>query len=174
MAPANRDAVFTVIKSKRRVFWFLTLIGTAIVVVLLYRGWLSYQTNYHPDAREMVRIRSFPAATGVHHRPLLHNFRDDVSTIALSQSGPKSLTDQQVEKVNPRLDGWDTEELSDRVSRQLKWLKKYVESIAAGQPQEVKGSPGGRFPVSTITAGKLASRVSGRTDYRTPQQRSSR
>ena len=121
----------------QRVVWCLTLGGTAIAAVLLCLGWQYYQTYLHRDAQEMARIRSFPASTEARQIRLSHTFRDGVSSISLSQSGPKSLTDQQVEKIDPRLDGWDTEAFGDRVSRQLKRLKKYLESIADAQAQEV-------------------------------------
>ena len=85
----------------------------------------------------MARIGSFSASTETRQIRLPHPFRAGVSSISLSQAGPKSLTDQQVEKIDPRLDGWDTEAFGDRVSRQLKRLKKYLESIADAQAQEV-------------------------------------
>jgi len=138
-------------KSKLSTRYFVW-IGAAIAVAVL----LGYRKFYHhPDTSEMVRLRSRATSTSGQHRPFSQASSNDVSSIVWTRSGLKSPIDEEMEKADPNIDGWDTEALSAIVSRQLKRLQKYAEGIADANGEEPADLLAADFRCQTLRPGNL-------------------
>ncbi|MCH8924466.1 MAG: VCBS repeat-containing protein, partial [Planctomycetes bacterium] len=96
----------------------IVVVGLAIVTAT-YFAWRHFFPAFDPEAREMVRATW--RVTSPHERPVVDD--DARGAISVVQVGDvdrvETEVDRQMAKLDPAHDGWESEILSQQVSRQL-------------------------------------------------------